>query len=188
MTTATLLHHALGHDQLMNLIYRHYGPDDGKKPNIYFPNCNSLESFSKKLEKDKLLQLGEGAPLVLDEIRRLQAFVAGEHGWWPMVHKLASIRHETFPQIETREEPEGIGIGGGQCLYIERMAIRSGRIVEFKGAAWNPVTGAREPVRVVRTGGLIAEIVGIGVAPAAFIDRCALEAETFIKHVGSMIP
>ncbi|MBD9573428.1 hypothetical protein [Ensifer sp. ENS08] len=170
-------------DKVMNAIYDKFGPNDGKKPHIYFPCFETEQKFDDKLKQTKLNGI---PPELRDVLLSCQPFEIDTSGWWPTLYRLSQKRHEAYPQVEMKKR-QSIS-HGGQDLYIKKMVIGSGGIEHFEGQAWNQTTGLPEPVRFTFTRETMKELAGTGKDPAEFLSLAAQETHRLVKKIGWSCP
>lgn len=169
-------------DKAMNAIWvAKAQPSEGKKkPNVYFPVCESKEKFSDRLRQYQMPCLRETDGELFALLEAAQPYRGAS--WLPQTHKIAAVRHEYFPEISTTQK-SGLGIGKGQNVYIERMTINDYGNIYFKGEATNQKTGAAEPVRVDFIREVKSMIEAVDAEPVPFCKGVVTAASRLAKEI-----
>lgn len=171
-------------DKAMNAVFVKYGIQDGRKPNIYFPECSDAEKFDERMKKDKMGDLANRNPSLYALLQEPQPYLIGQNGWWEHLRRLALKRHEEYPEIVPGSFT-GLGLGSpGQAVYFESLSIDNG-VVNVTGArAWNQATGLEEALNMNFFGVIEEEIKGTGLNPISFVDHCVTEASAYLMKIG----
>ncbi|MCG6205932.1 hypothetical protein LPW26_14870 [Rhodopseudomonas sp. HC1] len=135
-------------DRLMDSVWTRYGKTAAgkKKPNIYFPDCDSEAAFMERLASLQLSGIDRDSPRIFRALRDVQPGLGSKGNWLRTLKKLANLKHER-PLDVKKLHSDGIALGVNQSLYIHRLSILDGRM-DFQGQAFNSRTGAPEPVKV----------------------------------------
>jgi hypothetical protein len=135
-------------DRLMDTVWRKFSETvpGKKKPNIYFPDCDSEVAFTSRLASLQLPALEAKAPQVFSAIRDVQTGFGKKDPWLRALKKLANLKHERSLNIE-KTSRGGTVIGMQQDLYIKHMSFSPDGI-NFQGQAFNQRTGKQEKVKV----------------------------------------
>lgn len=169
-------------DKAMNAIWaaKAQSSEGKKKPNVYFPVCESEEKFSCRLRQYQMPCLKETDGELFALLEAAQPYRGT--CWLPQAHKIAAVRHEYFPEISATQKT-GLGIGRGQNLFIESMTIDGSGNINFKGEATNQKTGASEPLRIDIKREVRSMIEAVDAEPVPFCQGVVTAASRLAKEI-----
>lgn len=154
-------------DKAMNAVWSERARKIGGKgkPNIYFPICDDRVRLTLKLQQYQLPNLEHDDPKLFALIDSVQVYNGIR--WLAALHKIATLRHTSYPRIEKRGHARLV-LGKGQDLYIESLITDENGVVNFKGNGINRESGRSEPVRVDLIRGVRSVLVEFDEAPYNF--------------------
>jgi hypothetical protein len=166
-------------DRVMNLVWEALGDRKmGKqKPNVYFPDTDSLNKLSERMKSMGLADLETTKPNLWHIIRGSQSMEADD--WLHNLKSLANLKHERPPKVmESRRQ--GVAIGRGQEVYIESFQTDGeGKIVDLRGWEKDSTDGPRRPLTVEIRNEIERTLESTNLSPDEFVRACA-------RHVRSI--
>lgn len=165
-------------DKLMNKLWELKVGKDSGKPRIYFPVCSSREKLVARFQQYQMPDILSNEPNIFNVIDSAQDYNGTD--WLSSLHRIASMRHEKFPEVN-KIESGGIGLGVNQDIYIESFVAHGGNM-SFQGYGINRKTGKKEPVIVEFTKEVRSVLNDIKKEP---YDFCHLSVEKVKKIVSS---